>query len=162
MSNPKSHIEKVKEFTSESGFYCPDHPEKMTVEDVDFLAKMILDELIELYATVENTHISKDKLVRFVNSAKELEQLPEEEVLTEQADALVDIEYYLLNSACKRGFNTDKPFDEIHDSNMRKKDPTTGTFLRRLEDGKILKPINWIPPNVKSVVEKMLKYGSWT
>ena len=51
------------------------------------------------------------------------------------ADALVDIWYYSLNAAAKKGVM----FDIVQAANMAMKDPVTDTFLKR-EDGKIIKP----------------------
>ena len=70
-------------------------------------------------------------------------------MVANQADALVDIRYYSLNAAAKKGVNLSSLFDIVQAANMAKKDPVTGTFLKR-EDGKIIKPQGWTPPNVRS------------
>lgn len=44
---------------------------------------------------------------------------------------------------------------EVHRSNMGKIDPETGT-VRRREDGKILKPEGWKPPNLKPILARQL------
>jgi hypothetical protein len=63
-------------------------------------------------------------------------------VIAEQADALVDIYYYSLNCASKKGVNLSSIFGIVHAANMAKRDPATGQFLRRA-DGKIIKPEGW-------------------
>ena len=59
-----------------------------------------------------------------------------------QADALVDVYYYSLNAAAKKGVNLSSIFSIVHAANMAKRDPATGQFLKR-EDGKIIKPKGW-------------------
>lgn len=59
-----------------------------------------------------------------------------------QADALVDVYYYSLNAAAKKGVNLSSIFSIVHSANMAKRDPKTGVFLKRA-DGKIIKPEGW-------------------
>ena len=60
-------------------------------------------------------------------------------VVAEEADELVDIWYYSLNVAAKKGVNLSSLFDIVQATNMAMKDPVTDTFLKR-ENGKIIKP----------------------
>ena len=46
-----SDSERVREFTRLAGQPTPDYPEVMNVEEVCFLGKMMLDEMMELMAT---------------------------------------------------------------------------------------------------------------
>ena len=69
---------------------------------------------------------------------------------------MVDAWYYMLNAASKRGIDLSKIFDEVHSANMRKKDPETETFKKR-DDGKILKPKDWKPADIVSLVSNMGK-----
>ncbi len=59
-----------------------------------------------------------------------------------QADALIDVYYYSLNAAAKKGINLSAIFKIVHAANMAKRDPATGKFLKR-DDGKIIKPAGW-------------------
>merc|ERR1719421_1378628 len=77
-----------------------------------------------------------------------------------QADALVDIEYYMLNCAAKKGFNMSAIFGVVHAANMAKRNPATGKFEKRA-DGKIIKPPGWQPPNVEGEVARQHAEGSW-
>lgn len=152
-----SNYESVKQFTEEStNIKTPEIPEKMNKDEVKFLIKMVISEMMELASTVT------DDPVTFVNECLKTD-LPKNvclkndiEIIAEQGDACVDIWYYMLNSFCKKGVDLSAIFNEVHKANMNKKDHTTGTFIRR-EDGKILKPIGWESPNIVSVVEKMFK-----
>ncbi len=157
---------KVREFNWAAGQPCPDFPEAMGEEEVMFLSKMVLDEVMELVATVMGPAEGKARLKEMIDKSKDIaqESYPAEgglvKKIASQADALVDIEYYVLNGACKKGVNLGKVFTKVHEANMAKKDPTTGVFLKR-EDGKIVKPKGWEPPNIEEVIEHQLTVGAW-
>lgn len=160
----KSMAEDVLQFTTETGTHCPNAPELMQDNEVEFITKMIIDELLELLATRFDPEEAKALMHTLVSKAKTVPRVESNnpyEVIGEQADALVDIWYYSLNAACKKGMNLSKVFDRVHQANMAKKDPRTGTFLRR-EDGKIIKPTGWVAPNITEEMEIQAEQGSWS
>lgn len=65
----------------------------------------------------------------------------------EQLDALIDILVVTLGALRAGGFHGEAAWKEVMSTNFAKIDPETGKVLRR-EDGKILKPDGWIPPNL--------------
>ena len=77
-----------------------------------------------------------------------------------QADALVDVYYYMQNAACKKGMNLSAIFNLVHGANMAKRDPTTGEFIKRA-DGKIIKPAGWKAPDVEGEVVRQDAEGSF-
>lgn len=79
----------------------------------------------------------------------------------DQADALVDVYYYSQNAACKKGMNLSSVFNLVHGANMAKRDPSTGHFIRRESDGKVLKPKGWKPPDVEAELMRQAAEGSW-
>lgn len=159
--------EQVKQFTEQSsGRTLPTHPRKMTRQEVEFLIRMNLGELMELLVTVldgqENviqvmhTLIDKAEVPTFQAEGKD-----DVEIMAEQADALVDIDYYNLNGAAKVGFNEDDVFAEVQRANMNKKSPIDGQFHRN-NDGKVLKPEGWREPDIKAVIRRWQQQGSWS
>lgn len=66
------------------------------------------------------------------------------------ADALADIIYIACGTAVSYGIPLDKVFEEVHRSNMAKL--VDGKPIYR-EDGKVLKPEGWTPPNIKGIIE---------
>ena len=52
-----------------------------------------------------------------------------------------------------------KIFDVVHAANMAKRDPTTGKFIRREDDGKIIKPAGWQPPDVTAEIKRQISVG---
>eukprot|EP00501_MAST-03F_sp_TOSAG23-6_P000509 GSMAST32.ASY1.ANO1.523.1 assembled CDS len=162
----QSNAEDVREFTAGAGQPTPDTPELMNKTEVNFIGKMIIDELLELFSTQYGAKEAKSILSGFVQNAKELPQMPtntkEErlEQLAEQGDALVDIYYYSLNAACKKGVNLSSIFNCVHKANMAKRDPATGKFLKRA-DGKILKPAGWKAPDIAAEIQRQCDEGSF-
>merc|ERR1719191_434721 len=164
----KTPSETVREFTFESGKPTPEKPEVMSEDEVHFISKMILDEVLELWATLKTAEEAKVVLNGILEKAK---ALPKEEYSADeegrinqvaaQADALVDIEYYMLNTAAKKGFNMSALFGVVHAANMAKKNPETGRFEKRA-DGKIIKPPGWQPPDVEGeIVRQCSAVGAW-
>jgi len=112
--------EHVREFTAGAGQPTPDTPELMTAEEVHFITKMIIDETLELWATLFTSDEAVAALVEIVKTAK---KLPKEvfsndeqghiDQVAAQADALVDIEYYMLNCAAKKGINMSAIFGVV-------------------------------------------------
>ena len=65
---------------------------------------------------------------------------------TEQLDACFDMMWVIIGYMKSRGWDCEKSWDEGALSNLAKIDPVTGKVIRR-DDGKILKPEGWQPPN---------------
>lgn len=68
------------------------------------------------------------------------------------ADGLADLIYVAIGTALAYGIDLRPVWNEVHASNMRKE----GGFKRR--DGKILKPVGWIGPDIeRALTEGKLK-----
>lgn len=67
------------------------------------------------------------------------------------ADGIADLIYILVGTALEYGIPLDRVWAEVQRANMSKVDPTTGT-IRRRDDGKILKPEGFKPPDVAAVL----------
>lgn len=72
----------------------------------------------------------------------------------EQLDALIDILVVTAGAIHSLGADGTKAWNEVMRTNFAKVDPTTGK-VRRREDGKILKPDNWQPPQLQSYVQNV-------
>lgn len=64
----------------------------------------------------------------------------------ETLDACFDMIWVIVGYMKSRGWNCSAAWEEGAKSNLAKIDPETGTVLKR-EDGKVMKPANWQPPN---------------
>ena len=69
----------------------------------------------------------------------------------EQLDALIDILVVTIGAIHSMGADGEGAWQEVMRTNMAKIDPETG-LVRRREDGKILKPEGWQPPNLAPYV----------
>ena len=70
--------------------------------------------------------------------------------MVEIADALGDLLYVVYGAGHAFGIDLDECFKEIHASNMSKLGPD-GKPIKR-EDGKVLKPDTYFPPDLKSIL----------
>jgi predicted HAD superfamily Cof-like phosphohydrolase len=70
----------------------------------------------------------------------------------EQLDACFDMMWVIIGYMKARGWDCETAWDEGAKSNLSKINPTTGMVFRR-EDGKILKPEGWKPPNFEKFVK---------
>lgn len=70
----------------------------------------------------------------------------------EQLDALIDL--MVINIGCLHslGVNAEGAWNEVVRSNMSKVDSVTGKVLKR-EDGKVIKPESYSPPNLNGFVD---------
>lgn len=162
----KSESEQVKEFTEGSNAVpCPEYPQKMTREGVMFIIRMVISELDEMATTVCTDPEDRDEFMREAldtrDKCKNFDYPTDLDIVDGQADAMVDAWYYMLNHGCKHGMNLSALFKTIHEANMNKRDPTTGKFLRRESDGKVIKPAGWQPADTKSEMNRQMESGSW-
>lgn len=65
-------------------------------------------------------------------------------------DAIADLIYVLIGLALKCGYDLDGAFREVHRSNMSKLGADGKPIYR--EDGKILKGLNFTPPNLEPFI----------
>ena len=82
---------------------------------------------------------------------KEYINAEEKNDITEIADALADIIYIACGTAVAYGIPLDDVFEEVHASNMAKL--VDGKPIYR-EDGKVLKPEGWTPPDIRGVLKR--------
>lgn len=71
----------------------------------------------------------------------------------EQLDALLDMIVVIVGAMHSAGFDAEGGWNEVIRSNMSKIDPETGRVLKR-EDGKVLKPASFSPPNLTQYIKK--------
>lgn len=69
----------------------------------------------------------------------------------ERLDACMDMIWVILGYCYMKGYNVDGAWNEVARSNLCKIDPSTGKVIKR-EDGKVLKPEGWTPPDLSKFV----------
>lgn len=66
----------------------------------------------------------------------------------EQVDALIDILVVTIGALHSMGADAEGAWKEVMKTNFAKVDKDTGK-VRKREDGKVLKPTGWTPPDLK-------------
>ena len=84
---------------------------------------------------------------------QELNAALQENNKVEMLDALTDILVVTIGAMQSAGFDAEGAWNEVMRTNFAKVDSKTGMVNKR-EDGKVLKPNGWKPPNLASFVEK--------
>lgn len=74
----------------------------------------------------------------------------------EQLDALIDILVVTIGAIHSAGWDAEGAWKEVMSTNFAKIDKKTGKVIKR-EDGKVLKPDGWTPPNLKEFLSKKIK-----
>lgn len=70
----------------------------------------------------------------------------------EQLDALIDILVVTIGAIHSMGADGEGAWNEVMRTNFAKIDPVTGK-VRKREDGKVLKPEGWTPPNLSKFIK---------
>jgi predicted HAD superfamily Cof-like phosphohydrolase len=73
--------------------------------------------------------------------------------MLEQLDALIDILVVTIGAIHSMGADAEGAWKEVMRTNFAKIDSETGK-VRKREDGKVLKPVGWTPPNLEPFLEK--------
>jgi predicted HAD superfamily Cof-like phosphohydrolase len=131
----QSNIAKMaRQFTKTHIKDIPNSPRALDEETIEFLRKMLDDEGDELEAAM---------------------------TIGEQADALVDMMFYILDTAASNGINLDPILDIVHGANMEK--VVNGVVLRCERTGKVMKPDNWRDPieDIEYEIDDQDKFGSF-
>jgi len=79
-----------------------------------------------------------DEFINAIHSEDDIEQL----------DACMDMIWVILGFCYMKGYNVKGAWDEVARSNLSKINPETGKVIKR-EDGKVLKPEGWTPPQLE-------------
>lgn len=95
----------------------------------------------------------QEEYVETLEALALVEKGQREDALELLADGLVDLVYVVIGTAIAFGIPFDECWKEVQRTNMAKTDPKTGGPIYR-EDGKLLKPEGWEPPDLKSILKR--------
>ena len=84
---------------------------------------------------------------------KELKEAIANNDLVEQLDALEDILVVTIGAINSMGADGEGAWKEVMNTNFAKIDKDTGK-VRKREDGKVLKPLGWTPPDLNPFVKR--------
>lgn len=83
----------------------------------------------------------------------ELTQAVIQDDKVEQLDALIDILVVTIGAIHSLGADGEGAWKEVMKTNFAKIDKETGK-VRKREDGKVLKPVGWVPPELAPFVTR--------
>ena len=115
--------EMVREFHEAFNANIGPGPKVPSYDEVMLRRELIREEYYELWAAIEDCNLH--------------------EIAKEAADLI----YVVVGLCVSFGIPITKVFEEVHRSNMAK---VGGTYR---EDGKLLKPPGWTPPDIKAILE---------
>jgi len=93
----------------------------------------------------------QQKMLYFKLIEEEFNELKAADSSVEELDALIDILVVTIGAIHSMGADGEGAWNEVMRTNFAKIDPVTGK-VRKREDGKVLKPEGWQPPNLKPFV----------
>lgn len=108
---------------------CGQTTDRGNIDQFNMYLKLIEEEAEELNQAI----ISKDKV--------------------EMLDALVDMLVVTIGAIHSMGADANGAWNEVMRTNLAKIDPETGK-VRKREDGKVLKPEGWTPPDLRKYLNK--------
>ena len=172
------YISKVKEFMTLFGQPIVNKPTIMSEDRNKLRIALIFEELKE-YAEASGlkAYFAYELCKKEYNDKADGEVIEENINLTEQFDALLDLQYVLSGAVLENGFGNifDEGFNEVHRSNMSKAcvneeealdtceyhkvEATYNTnslpiIVYRKSDMKVLKSINYSPANLEPIINK--------
>ena len=114
---------------------------------------MPLDVLVFLNAcdqkrSTQNAYLYKNLIEEEFQEFQQAVNMVDE---AESLDAYMDMIWVILGFCHMKGYDIQGAWDEVVKTNMAKVDPDTGK-VRRREDGKILKPEGWAPPDMTKFI----------
>jgi len=84
---------------------------------------------------------------------EEYEELNQAHSQLDELDALIDILVVTIGAIHSMGADAEGAWKEVMRTNFAKIDDETGK-VRKRDDGKVLKPLGWTPPNLKPYLSK--------
>jgi predicted HAD superfamily Cof-like phosphohydrolase len=100
---------------------------------------------------------NQDQFDLYVNLIKEevseLQVAIDNNDLVEQLDALIDIMVVTVGAVQSLGVDAEGAWKEVMSTNFAKIDSLTGR-VRKREDGKVLKPLGWKPPELSKYINR--------
>jgi predicted HAD superfamily Cof-like phosphohydrolase len=149
-----THIDQVRQFTEQSkGMVCPKAPIALDDNAVKFIVRMVLSELAELYQTIMPAASRRDAIAYLTRVVifQKCKSDESDRDAEDQADVFKLIFDVLKTAAIEHNMPFNAVFDAVHAANMNKR-WADGTFHRRPEDGKVIKPDGWQEADLKVVL----------
>ena len=114
----------------------------------DFMESM--EQEVKIKPSFPEDSVQRLRLDLIEEELDELQYGIDNQNMVEIADALTDLLYVVYGAGHAFGIDLDDCFKEVHKSNLSKLGPDFRPIKR--EDGKVLKPDTYFPPDLKTVL----------
>ncbi len=114
----------------------------------DFMESM--EQEVRIKPSFPEDSVQRLRLDLIEEELDELQYGIDNQNMVEIADALTDLLYVVYGAGHAFGIDLDDCFKEVHKSNLSKLGPDFRPIKR--EDGKVLKPDTYFPPDLKTVL----------
>jgi len=114
----------------------------------DFMESM--EQEVNIKPSFPEDSVQRLRLDLIEEELDELQYGIDNQNMVEIADALTDLLYVVYGAGHAFGIDLDDCFKEVHKSNLSKLGPDLRPIKR--EDGKVLKPDTFFPPDLKTVL----------
>jgi len=114
----------------------------------DFMESM--EQEVRIKPSFPEDSVQRLRLDLIEEELDELQYGIDNQNMVEIADALTDLLYVVYGAGHAFGIDLDDCFKEVHKSNLSKLGPDFRPIKR--EDGKVLKPDTFFPPDLKTVL----------
>jgi len=114
----------------------------------DFMESM--EQEVKIKPSFPEDSVQRLRLDLIEEELDELQYGIDNQDMVEIADALTDLLYVVYGAGHAFGIDLDDCFKEVHKSNLSKLGPDFRPIKR--EDGKVLKPDTFFPPDLKTVL----------
>ena len=84
---------------------------------------------------------------------EEVQELRDSITMEDDLDALIDILVVTIGAIHSMGADAEGAWKEVMKTNFAKIDPETG-LVRKRDDGKVMKPLGWVAPDLKPFLKK--------
>lgn len=140
-------LEQVREFHVAMGIPVAQKPAVPPYDRLRLRASLIMEEALETCGALIGIPKEHTKAFIAANNAAIQAELDPQCDIVETADGLCDLVYVCLGASLELGLPFAELFDEVHRSNMQKKDGPIRA------DGKRGKPEGWQPPELGNILD---------
>ena len=110
--------------------------------------------------TTQEENVEQYKL--YFNLIKEeVKELEDSTTMEDDLDALIDILVVTIGAIHSMGADAEGAWKEVMRTNFAKIDKETGK-VRKREDGKVLKPVGWTPPDLNPFLAKKGSFNKFS
>ena len=124
--------------------------EVLSIKEIQKIRAEIIEKYGLIEMAIQDLELQKQEVTE---EFKELKEAIAAGDLVEQLDALEDILVVTIGAIHSAGMDGEGGWKEVMRTNFAKIDKETGK-VRKREDGKVLKPLGWTPPDLKPFITK--------